>query len=104
MDMARNMGLASENSFPNAKRAIDRFHVVRLVMDTIQHMRVSLRWDAIEQENTDLKNAIEKGEKYFPEVLSNGDTINELLVRSMYLLYKYQDDRTLNQKKSSYTI
>ena len=99
MDMARNMGLAAENSFPNARRVIDRFHVVRLVMDAMQHMRVSLRWDAIEQENKDIKNARGKAEKYYPEILSNGDTIKELLARSRYLLYKYNDDWTLNQEK-----
>lgn len=37
MDMARNMGLAVENSFPASKMVIDRFHVVRLVMDAMQH-------------------------------------------------------------------
>jgi transposase len=43
MDMARNMGLAVENCFPKAKKVIDRFHVVRLVMDAMQHLRVSYR-------------------------------------------------------------
>jgi transposase len=52
MDMARNMGLAVANSFPNSTMVIDRFHVVRLVMDAMQHIRVGLRWEAIEQENT----------------------------------------------------
>ncbi len=52
MDMARNMGLAVENSFSNSKKVIDRFHVVRLVMDAMQHLRVKLRWKAIEAENT----------------------------------------------------
>lgn len=51
MDMARNMGLAIKNSFPNCKMVIDRFHVVRLVMDAMQHMRVDLRWKAIAEEN-----------------------------------------------------
>jgi len=40
MDMARNMGLAIRNSFPNCSMVIDRFHVVRLVMDAMQHIRV----------------------------------------------------------------
>ena len=99
MDMARNMGLAVENSFPSAKRVIDRFHVVRLVMDAMQHLRISFRWEAIEQENTAIKQAKDKGEKYLPEVLSNGDTLKELLARSRYLLYKYEDDWTTNQSK-----
>jgi transposase len=97
MDMARNMGLAVEKSFPNSKMVIDRFHVVRLVMDAMQHIRVSLRWQAIEEENTAIKQAKEKGEKYHPLVLANGDTLKELLARSKYLLYKFEDDWTANQ-------
>jgi transposase len=99
MDMARNMGLAVENSFPNSKSVIDRFHVVRLVTDAMQHIRVSLRWKAIEEENTAIKQAKENKEKYCPYIYSNGDTLKELLARSRYLLYKYEEDWTLNQAK-----
>lgn len=99
LDMARNMGLAAENSFPNSKSVIDRFHVVRLVMDAMQHLRVSLRWKAIEEENTAIKQAKENKEKYCPHIYSNGDTLKELLARSRYLLYKYEEDWTLNQSK-----
>jgi len=99
MDMARNMGLAVKNSFPKADIVIDRFHVVRLVMDAMQHLRVSFRWEAIEQENEAIKKAKEKGKKYHLEVLENGDTVKELLARSRYLLYKLEDDWTLNQAK-----
>lgn len=99
MDMARNMGLAIENSFVNSTKVIDRFHVVKLVMDAMQHLRIKLRWKAIEEENTAIKQAKEKGEKYHPLVLSNGDTLKELLVRSRYLLYKFETDWTMTQSK-----
>lgn len=99
MDMARNMGLAAKNSFPNSKKVIDRFHVVRLVMDAMQHIRVKLRWKAIEEENTAIKQAKERGERYYPQVLANGDTLKELLVRSKYLLYKFENEWTVNQRK-----
>jgi transposase len=99
MDMARNMALAVENSFPNCKKVIDRFHVVKLVMDAMQHLRVKLRWEAIAKENKAIKKAKKKGKKFYPETLSNGDTLKELLVRCRYLLYKYEDDWTANQTK-----
>lgn len=99
MDMARNMGLAVENSFPNSKSVIDRFHVVRLVMDAMQHLRVKLRWRAIEEENEAIRQTKEKGKKYYPQILANGDTVKELLVRSRYLLYKFEEDWTINQTK-----
>lgn len=99
MDMARNMGLAVRNSFPNCRMVIDRFHVVRLVMDAMQHIRVGFRWEAIDEENKAIKEAKEKGLKYYPQVFSNGDTLKELLARSRYLLYKQEDDWTPNQSK-----
>lgn len=99
LDMAPNMGLAVERCFPNSNKTIDRFHVVRLVMDAMQHLRVKLRWEAIEAENIAIAQAKERKEKYQPEILANGDTIKELLVRSRYLLYAHQEDWTDNQKR-----
>jgi len=99
MDMARNMGLAVEKSFPQSQQVIDRFHAVRLVMDAMQHLRVKFRWDAIEEENNAIKQAKQRGEKYYPETLSNGDTVKELLARSRYLLYAFEEDWTINQSK-----
>jgi transposase len=99
MDMARNMGLAIKNSFQNCTMVIDRFHVVRLVMDAMQHIRVTLRWAAIKEENLAIKQSKETKQKYTPIILSNGDTLKELLARSRYLLYKLEADWTINQAK-----
>ena len=99
MDMAPNMSLASRNCFTQSSIVIDRFHVVRLVCDAMQHLRTQLRWTVIDEENEAIKKAKEQGMKYKAEILSNGDTLRELLVRSKYLLYKHEDDWTLNQKK-----
>jgi transposase len=98
MDMAPNMALAARNSFVNSTAVIDRFHVVRLVCDAMQHLRTALRWQEIDNENLAIKEAKEKGIKYKSLLLPNGDTAKELLVRSKYLLYKYEEDWTLNQK------
>lgn len=99
MDMAPNMALASRNCFTKSSLVIDRFHVVRLVCDAMQHLRTQLRWKVIDEENEAIKKAKEQGLKYKAEILSNGDTLRELLVRTKYLLYKYEEDWTLNQKK-----
>ena len=104
MDMARNMGLAVKHSFPQSTSVIDRFHVVKLVMDAMQHLRVKMRWEALEQENTAIKLAKENGQKYESKILSNGDTPKELLVRSRYLLYKLEEDWTLNQARRAATL
>ena len=51
------------------------------------------------KENTAIKSAKEQGEKYYPEILANGDTTKELLARSRYLLYQFEKDWTANQSK-----
>lgn len=99
MDMAPNMALAAKNSFIQSSLVIDRFHVVRLVCDAMQHLRTQLRWQVIDEENQAIKRAKEQRLKYKAEILSNGDTLRELLARSKYLLYKYEKDWTLNQKQ-----
>ena len=99
LDVARNMGHAATLSCPKAQQVIDRFLVVRLVMDVMQHLRVKYRWEVIEQENKAVKDAKAKGKKYSPEILSNGDTMKKLLARSRYLFYKLKTKWTANQTK-----
>jgi transposase len=97
LDMARNMGLAATRCFPNASLVIDRFHVLRLVMDAMQHQRITYRWQVIEEENRKIKQEKVKGKKYHPEVLENGDTLKELLARSKFLFYKFKTEWTKSQ-------
>jgi transposase len=104
LDMARNMELAVKTSFANATRVTDRFHVSKLVIDALQHIRVKFRWEAIEKENEDIKEAKNKGVKYYPVVLENGDTLKELLARSRYLLYKTPSDWTYSQERRARLI
>lgn len=98
LDMARNMESAARNSFPQSKLVTDRFHVVRLVLDALQHLRIKYRWEAIDEENNAIKKAKEEGRKYQMEVLSNGDTLKQLLARSRYLLYKFEENWTFSQE------
>ncbi len=65
----------------------------------MQHLRIKLRWQAIEEENNAIKQAKQRGVKYYPDTLSNGDTLKELLARSRYLLYAFEEDWTANQSK-----
>lgn len=74
LDMASNMSKACEEAFPNAVLVKDRFHVVRLVTDALQHVRVDQRWKEIDKENDAIKQARQRGSRYKPVVLSNGDT------------------------------
>lgn len=97
LDMASNMNLVALECFPNAEIVTDRFHVVRLVQNATQHVRVTYRWEAIKQENEQIKEAKKKGDKFVPIVLSNGDTIKQLLARSRYILAKTEKYWTKTQ-------
>ncbi len=97
LDMAANMGLIVKKSFPNASLVIDRFHVQKLALDALQEIRIKHRWEALDNENDAIENAKNKSLKYTPEILSNGDTLKQLLARSRYLLYKSSSKWTENQ-------
>ena len=51
LDMANNMESAARQSFPASKLVIDRFHVIRLGVEGLQHQRVKFRWEELEKEN-----------------------------------------------------
>lgn len=98
LDMAKNMESASKRCFDKAKLVTDRFHVVRLVSDALQHVRIKYRWEAIKSENEAIKKARENQTKYTPEVFGNGDTRKQLLARSRYLLFKTASNWHRNQQ------
>jgi transposase len=72
---------------------------VKLVLDALQHLRISYRWEAIEAENSAITKAKEENIKYIPKLLSNGDSPKQLLARSRYILAKKRDQWTVNQQQ-----
>ena len=98
LDMANNMQLASRICFPKCYLVTDRFHVVKLVQEALQHLRVKYRWEEIEKENQAIKSAKEQGIKYVSLVYENDDTPKQLLARSRYIIAKKSNEWTENQK------
>ncbi len=98
LDMAKNMELAVKQVFENATLVTDRFHVVKLAMEALQHIRVNLRWQELDKENEAIKRAKEQQIKYQPILLENGETPKQLLARCKYILAKKPNDWTTNQK------
>lgn len=98
LDMAANMVSAVRRSFPYAHLVTDRFHVQKLAHDAVQEIRIKYRWEALDQENKLIAEAKEQKVTYIPEVLSNGDTLKQLLARSRYLLFKHHSKWTESQK------
>lgn len=99
LDMAKNMEAAVKTVFSNALLVTDRFHVVKLAMEALQHIRINERWKELDKENEAIKLAKQEGIKYEPVVLENGDTPKQLLARCRYILAKKQDDWTQNQQQ-----
>jgi transposase len=99
VDMAINMESAVIKSCPNAKVVTDRFHVVKLVLDAVQHLRVKLRWEAIDKENKHIEKCKTAGIRYKPKQYDNGDSPKQLLARSRYILAKKEKNWTQNQRE-----
>ena len=92
------MPFGCEPCFPESNLVTDRFHVVKLVKEALQHQRIKLRWEEIEKENQAIKQAKDQGIKYKPITLENDDTPKQLLARSRYIIAKKTNDWTENQK------
>ena len=50
-------------------------------------------------ENQSILQAKCKNETYTTQLLTNGDTVTQLLARSRYLLYKSREKWTINQEE-----
>jgi transposase len=77
----------------------DRFHVVKLVLEALQHLRIQYRWEAIEKENQAIKIAKEQCVKYASITFDNDDTPKQLLARSRYIIARKESEWTENQKQ-----
>jgi transposase len=99
LDMAGNMDLISRRAFPNAVRVTDRFHVQKLATEALQEMCIKYRWEALDAENEAIEKAKQTQTEFKAELLSNGDSVKQLLARSRYVLYKKEADWTNSQKQ-----
>jgi hypothetical protein len=64
--------------------------VQKLALEALQEIRIKYRWQAIDQENDAIEKAKASKKKYKPVLLTNDDTVKQLLARSRYFLYKNQ--------------
>ena len=99
LDMAATMKLAASTLFPNARLVTDRFHVVKLVLEALQSIRIDYRWKAIEMENKEIAQCRKRKEVYNPPRFSNGETRKELLARSRFLLFRMPSQWTDYQRE-----
>jgi len=99
LDMANNIESAVRQSFPESKLVTDRFHVVRLVIEALQHIRVKYRWEELDKENNVIEEAKKQGRRYKSVELENGDTPKQLLARCRYIITKKPNEWTYSQQQ-----
>ncbi|MFL0107887.1 ISAon1 family transposase, partial [Tenacibaculum maritimum] len=99
LDIGHSMKLIVKRCFPKAVQVTDRFHVQKLALDSLQDIRIKHRWEAIDQENNQIKEAKKNNKTYTTKTFTNEDTLKQLLARSRYLLYKSKSDWTLKQQQ-----
>lgn len=104
LDMANSMKLISKRCFPKAIQVTDRFHVQKLALEALQEIRIKHRWEAMDFENQLILQAKKENKTYIPQLLTNGDSLKQLLARSRYLLYKSREKWTENQKERAQMI
>jgi transposase len=108
--------------FFNSSGIADKFHIIRLLTEACQAVRVRFRQDLLrekrlkyeahkKQEKQRKKECIDAGKEYVSppfqyeeELLSNGETLMEGLARSRYLLFKYPGEWTLSQQNRAIAI
>ena len=98
LDMSKSMGLAVTTSFPNAALVIDKFHVIKLVMEALQSYRIALRWKVLKLENQRIQFCRKHKYRLRIKTYSNGDTERQLLARSVHLLFKSPSNWTESQE------
>jgi transposase len=99
LDMAKNMEVAVKTAFPQATLVTDRFHVVKLAMEALQHIRINKRWEELDIENEAVALAKKENRKYEPLILENGDSPKQLLARCRYILAKKKENWTESQQQ-----
>ena len=99
MDFAQSMAKIARESFVKATQVIDRFHVQKLINDTVQDCRIKYRWVAQDIENEYMENCKRLKEKYKPSVFDNDETVAQLFIRSRYALSTSCFEWTASQKE-----
>jgi len=64
LDMAKKMEFTVKMAFAEATLVTDRFHVVKLAMESLQHLRIKQLWIELDKENKAILEAKKQSVKY----------------------------------------
>jgi transposase len=96
-DMASNYDWLGRQAFMNAYHVIDKFHVIKNIIEQLQSIRIRYR----QQELSLRREAVQNKQKYIETCFTNGDTVLQLLARSRGLLFLLPNDWSEQQKQRS---
>ena len=82
-DMASNYDWLGRQAFMNAYHVVDKFHVVKNMLEQLQANRIGYR----QKELTIRREAKQNNKPYTETIFENGDTVLQLLARSRGLLF-----------------
>lgn len=94
-DMAHHYEWLGRQAFMNAYHIADKFHVARNILEQLQSVRIHYR----QKELAKRREAKNNKQSYNEIILSNGDSILQLLARSRGLLYVFPQQWSEQQKQ-----
>ncbi len=96
-DMASNYDWLGRQAFMNAYQVVDKFHVIKNMMEQLQAIRIRYR----QQELARRREAGRNKQNYHEATFANGDTTLQLLARSRGLLFLLPGEWSEHQKQRS---
>ena len=94
-DMASNYDWLGRQAFMNAYHVIDKFHIIKNVMEQLQSVRIRYRQEALAKR----REIKETKQKYKEQIFANGDTTLQLLAHSRGLLFSMPNKWSEQQKE-----
>ena len=94
-DMASNYDWLGRQAFMNAYQVVDKFHVIKNMMDQLQAIRIKYR----QSELAKRREANQNKQGYHEVTFTNGDTTLQLLARSRGLLFLLPKEWSEHQRQ-----
>lgn len=91
-DMSPSYKKFCKDIFPNTQLVIDKFHVIKHLMDALQQVRKQLKAQCLNHDNTLTTSDNPEQQKRWSDI--------ELLERSRYILFKMQPDWEEDEKET----
>lgn len=121
-DLSNSYDWFCRAAFPNAGHIADKFHIIKHLLDACQDVRVRYRQEILrdkrikyeqykQQENQRKQDCLNNNQpykkkrfSYHQKKSSNGETLMELLARSRFLLFKFEQQWTDRQKERAVAL